>query len=401
MKRTIKIMSIFLAFVVVFSSFIPLANADETVNDIKVKRIAGTNRLETSLSVGKLFTNSENVVIAAAESFPDALVGGNLAGALEAPLLITSKDSVSDGLLTRLEELGVKNVYLLGGENTLSNNVHKTLSEKFVVERIAGSDRFKTSEMVAEKIAKITENENPSKYFAYGFNFPDALAAAPLVSLNKGLLLLSDGKTAIESTGIAIGGENSVPGQAQERIAGGNRYETAIAIAEKLKTDSKTIILVDGTNYPDALSAGGYAAKINSPILLTPPKSLSPEVKAYIEEKGITEVLIIGGENSVSQAVVDSILGKDAKPTPDPAPVPDPTPTPSPGYDPSNPKDGLKISPYPDRQIKGNISSSGEKIYHVPGQRDYAKTEIDESKGERWFATEDEAKAAGWRKALR
>lgn len=38
-------MSIVLAFVVVFSSFMPLANADETVNDIKVKRIAGANRL--------------------------------------------------------------------------------------------------------------------------------------------------------------------------------------------------------------------------------------------------------------------------------------------------------------------------------------------------------------------
>lgn len=116
-------------------------------------------------------------------------MGGNLAGALEAPLLITSKDSVSDDLLSILEELGVKNVYLLGGENTLSNNVHKTLSEKFIVERIAGSDRFKTSEMVAEKITQIIENENPSKYFAYGFNFPDALAAAPLVSFNKGFTI--------------------------------------------------------------------------------------------------------------------------------------------------------------------------------------------------------------------
>jgi micrococcal nuclease len=51
--------------------------------------------------------------------------------------------------------------------------------------------------------------------------------------------------------------------------------------------------------------------------------------------------------------------------------------------------------------IKGNISSSGEKIFHAPGQRDYDKTIIDESKGERFFCTEDEAKSAGWRKAKR
>jgi hypothetical protein len=49
--------------------------------------------------------------------------------------------------------------------------------------------------------------------------------------------------------------------------------------------------------------------------------------------------------------------------------------------------------------IKGNISSSGERIYHLPGQRYYDKTVISWSKGERWFCTEQEAVAAGWRKA--
>ncbi len=49
--------------------------------------------------------------------------------------------------------------------------------------------------------------------------------------------------------------------------------------------------------------------------------------------------------------------------------------------------------------IKGNISSTGEKIYHVPGQRYYAQTVITLSKGERWFCSETEAQAAGWRKS--
>ena len=50
-------------------------------------------------------------------------------------------------------------------------------------------------------------------------------------------------------------------------------------------------------------------------------------------------------------------------------------------------------------QIKGNISSKGERIYHVPGGQWYAATKIDESKGERWFCSEAEALAAGWRPA--
>lgn len=49
--------------------------------------------------------------------------------------------------------------------------------------------------------------------------------------------------------------------------------------------------------------------------------------------------------------------------------------------------------------IKGNISASGEKIYHMPGCGSYEKTVIDESVGERWFCSEDEAVKAGWRKA--
>ena len=47
-------------------------------------------------------------------------------------------------------------------------------------------------------------------------------------------------------------------------------------------------------------------------------------------------------------------------------------------------------------RIKGNISKKGQ-IFHLPGARDYARTRIDEARGERWFCTEAEAIAAGWR----
>ncbi len=51
-------------------------------------------------------------------------------------------------------------------------------------------------------------------------------------------------------------------------------------------------------------------------------------------------------------------------------------------------------------EIKGNISSKKEKIFHVPGCGSYNQTQIDEEAGERWFCSEQEALAAGWRKAL-
>ena len=54
-----------------------------------------------------------------------------------------------------------------------------------------------------------------------------------------------------------------------------------------------------------------------------------------------------------------------------------------------------------DCRIKGNISWSGERIYHVPGGQYYKRTRIDPSEGERWFCTEEEAQSAGWRRSMR
>jgi endonuclease YncB( thermonuclease family) len=52
-------------------------------------------------------------------------------------------------------------------------------------------------------------------------------------------------------------------------------------------------------------------------------------------------------------------------------------------------------------QIKGNISRQGKKIYHVPGQWDYARTSIDTSRGERMFCSPADAVRAGWQPAKR
>ena len=52
-------------------------------------------------------------------------------------------------------------------------------------------------------------------------------------------------------------------------------------------------------------------------------------------------------------------------------------------------------------RIKGNISINGERIYHVPGTEWYDETRIDRVKGEKWFCSEEEALAAGWRKAYK
>jgi hypothetical protein len=59
-------------------------------------------------------------------------------------------------------------------------------------------------------------------------------------------------------------------------------------------------------------------------------------------------------------------------------------------------------TPPPGCQIKGNINlKTGDRVYHVPGQLHYDNVTIETERGERWFCTEDEAQANGWRRAKR
>ena len=58
------------------------------------------------------------------------------------------------------------------------------------------------------------------------------------------------------------------------------------------------------------------------------------------------------------------------------------------------------LAAQPERQcpIEGNINSKGVRIYHPPGCKYYSSTVIDPKLGERWFCSEQEAIAAGWRR---
>ena len=77
-------------------------------------------------------------------------------------------------------------------------------------------------------------------------------------------------------------------------------------------------------------------------------------------------------------------------------PLPDPNNLLAPSARATNPKAGDAA---PRCAIKGNISRNGERIYHVPGDRTYDRVQMDKGRNKRWFCTEEQAVAAGWRKA--
>lgn len=352
---------------------------------ITVERISGQTRYDTSIKVSQAgFSQSYYAIIASGENYPDAMAGGQLAGYLKAPLLITPSTGISAALQSELGRLGVQHVYLLGGTTALPEAIATTLRQNYQVTRLSGNTRLETSQAIVNEVLRLV-GPRANTYYTVSDNFPDALAAAPFVVSNRGIMYLNSKSNPIYS-GIAIGGPLAVPGTPSARIAGNNRYETAVAMAQANPRQAKSILLVSGLNYPDALSAAGYGTLHSQSVLLTDPYQLSPATANYIKAQAIDRVTIVGGPTAISETVANQVRALYQ---------------PVIGYDPRNPRDGLVVSPYPGYDIKGNISSSGEKIYHVPGQRDYAKTIIDESRGERWFKTEQDAKNAGWRKALR
>ena len=95
-----------------------------------------------------------------------------------------------------------------------------------------------------------------------------------------------------------------------ERTAGENRFQTAVKLGEQIRrnsTNKTDIILANGYNLIDALTAGSLAAKMNIPILLTGDSSLNSITEKAIKEWGIKNVIVVGGDRQVSNGVISKL----------------------------------------------------------------------------------------------
>ena len=267
----------------------------------KVTRISGKDRITTSVEISKsAYTTSENVVLASGFNFADALSAGQLASALNAPLLLSSQNKLDSQTKNEIERLKAKKVYVVGGDNAISKSgVDKNLqSSNINVTRLEGQDRYSTSQKVMEKTKEIINPEY--LLIASGKNFPDALAATSFFVNHKSVMVLSDGLTYPQSNlqEIAIGGKNQLPlkGFKGKRVSGKDRYETALEIAKLSFDKNNNAILASGQVFADSLSAVSLTKKHNAPIILTQSDSLTENAKKYLNGKN---VFIVGGEKTV------------------------------------------------------------------------------------------------------
>ena len=314
-----KLLKKVLASTLALSMILPIgvANADKQNTQQKEKsqqttRISGKDRITTSVEISKsAYTTSENVVLASGFNFADALSAGQLASALDAPLLLSSQDKLDSQTKNEIERLKAKKVYIVGGDNAISKTgIDTTLkSEKIDVTRLEGQDRYSTSQKVMEKTKEIINPEY--LLIASGKNFPDALAATGFFVNHKSVMVLSDGITYPQSNlqEIAIGGKNQLPlkGFKGRRVSGKDRYETALEIAKLSFDKNNNAILASGQVFADSLSAVSLTKKHNAPIILTQANSLTESAKKYLNGKN---VFIVGGEKTVAKNILTNITAE-------------------------------------------------------------------------------------------
>ena len=306
-------------------------------------RYDGSNRFETSAMISvasSKIAQSNIVVLANGTNYADALAGVPLATKLNAPILLTNKDSLPTETLSEISRLGASKVIILGGKGAVSANVEKTLLNRGLsIQRIAGSTRFETATKIASQIQLLNGSSKPEEVFlVYSNNFADALSVS-VVAAAKGapILYLQTTGTIDNATknylasikgyvykAYIIGGTGvisdsmlkqagSILGVTPTRVSGKDRYETCIAVNNKFNSvlTGNSVCIATGNNFPDALSGGVFAALNKAPLFLVngwaENLKLSNTQKAFLKYKSPKSLYVFGGTGVVPDSHIADI----------------------------------------------------------------------------------------------
>ena len=259
--------------------------------------LSGGNRYETAACTAcEAFPNgAETAIIVTGKNFPDALAANALAGALDAPVLLSSTSQLSgatarllgetwSGLVSHLVVIG------LGFEERFYEDLTALGFSSEMITQLGGDNRYETAVDVCRTGLDAGYFSEDTVIVATGRTAADALAVSPWsYRLKYPVLLAGSGGRVSESTAslirrfgrvILLGASNVVAdgaacGRPFVRLGGSNRYLTAGLIAEFFVKETggsyDNTGFADGTDahFPDALTAGMLLGKYGAPILLT------------------------------------------------------------------------------------------------------------------------------------
>lgn len=201
--------------------------------------------------------------------------------------------------------------------------------------RLAGDTRIQTATAVSRHDFP-TPGSAPAVVLARGDDpngFADALAGTPLAHrLGAPMLITFPSELHPDTeaelvrvlppggTVTVLGGEVAIApavtdriealGFAVDRVAGADRFATAVEIAHELG-DPDTLLLATGRNFADALAAGAAAVEADGAVLLTEQDARDATTDAYLDDRAGATVWAVGGPAARPYPEADGIIGAD------------------------------------------------------------------------------------------
>lgn len=261
-----------------------VVGAAATISGRTTTEVTGGDAFARGAALAESFAPGVDVAyIATAATYPDALTGGPLAIADDAPVLLVEPDAVPADTTTALQRLQPGRIVVLGGPAAVTDTVMDTLAEltEGTVTRLAGPNRWATAATIAQAG---WPSGADTVYLATGENFPDAITGGLAAGLDGApVLLVRATELSAETTAeldrlapdelVILGGEAVVGPEVAtaleawgtvRRLAGHNRFATAAEVATDSWPDgAPQVWLVDGGDFADALLAApvaGHAA---------------------------------------------------------------------------------------------------------------------------------------------
>lgn len=197
-----------------------------------------------------------------------------------------------------------------------------------VPESLAGEDRIATAIAVAEadfeEVASLGSLRlealvrAQSAVLVAAGAFADAITAGPLAVNKVGPLFLTSGNSLdtrvvdalrrlvpAGSTVYLVGGtavlapaieqQLSDLGFAPSRLAGSDRYATAVEVARSGLGNPSHIFAATGLDFPDALAAGVIAGRLDAAVVLTRGEEIPESLSSYLDELAGETVEAVGG----------------------------------------------------------------------------------------------------------
>lgn len=305
------------AVAVFAGSLVAGAAAPAGANDGTARHLTADDNIGVALSWSQLLHGAgaaPEALLGRDDVFADSLTSGGLQGGGR-PLLLTRSDALDQRVADELGRLGTTKVHVLGGTAAIGPAVTDALENLGIAwERHSGQTRIDTAVAVAEEVggqggtailgrAFASPGADPSQAFA------DSLAAGAWAAAEQWPVLLTEStrlsaptaqqiEAANYATLVIVGGTAAVSAEVEaevralgpevQRVAGDDRFETALRIAEAFAGDpgtTDTVIVVDGTgadSWADGFAAAGAGAT-DFPIVLTNGDQVPPETAGWLQ----------------------------------------------------------------------------------------------------------------------